>query len=94
MLYAGVAILVIGVGLFIRSAFVNQWITEPMRVGIGVLAGGLLMLAGRRFAARGHARFGTTVVGGGVATWYLAVYAALNLYGLVGAATGFAGSPR
>ena len=90
MLYAGVAILVIGVGLFIRYAFVNQWITEPMRVGIGVLAGGLLMLAGRRFAARGHARFGTTVVGGGVATWYLAVYAALNLYYLVGDATGFA----
>ena len=90
MLYAGVAILVIGVGLFIRYAFVNQWITEPLRVGTGALAGGLLMLSGRRFAARGHARFGTTVVGGGIATWYLAAYAALNLYHLVGPATGFA----
>ena len=90
MLYAGVAILVIGVGLFIRYAFANQWITEPMRVGTGVLGGALLTLAGRRFAARGHARFGTAVVGGGVATWYLAVYAALNLYYLVGPATGFA----
>ena len=90
MLYAGVAILVIGVGLFIRYAFVNQWITEPLRVATGVLAGGLLILSGRRFAARGHARFGTTVVGGGIATWYLAVYAALNLYRLVDAGTGFA----
>ena len=90
MLYAGVAILVIGVGLFIRYAFVNQWITEPLRVGTGALAGGLLILSGRRFAARGHARFGTTVVGGGIATWFLAVYAALNLYHLVGPATGFA----
>ncbi len=90
MLYAGVAILVIGVGLFIRYAFVNQWITEPLRVATGLGVGGLLILSGRRFAARGHARFGTTVAGGGIATWYLAVYAALNLYGLVGAATGFA----
>ena len=90
MLYAGVAALVIGVGLFIRYAFVNQWITEPLRVGTGVLAGGLLMVSGRRFAARGHARFGTTLAGGGIAAWYLAVYAALNLYRLVDAPTGFA----
>ena len=90
MLYAGVATLVVGVGLFIRYAFVNQWITEPMRVGTGVLAGGMLMVSGRRFAASGHERFGTTLVGGGVAAWYLAVYAALNLYRLVDAATGFA----
>ena len=90
MLYAGVATLVIGVGLFIRYAFVNEWITEPLRVGTGVLAGGLLIVSGRRFAARGHARFGTTLAGGGVAAWYLSVYAALNLYRLVDAATGFA----
>ena len=90
MLYAGVATLVVGVGLFIRYAFVNQWITEPMRVATGVLAGGMLIVSGRRFAARGHARFGTTLAGGGIAAWYLAVYAALNLYRLVDAATGFA----
>ncbi len=90
MLYAGVATLVIGVGLFIRYAFVNQWITEPLRVATGVLAGGLLIVSGRRFAARGHTQFGTTVVGGGIAAWYLAAYAALNLYRLVDAATGFA----
>ena len=90
MLYAGVAALVVGVGLFIRYAFVNQWITEPLRVGTGVLAGGLLMVSGRRFAARGHARFGTTLAGGGIAAWYLAVYAALNLYRLVDAPAGFA----
>lgn len=90
MLYAGVAALVVGVGLFIRYAFVNQWITEPMRVAVGVLAGALLIVSGRRFADRGHARFGATLAGGGCAAWYLAVYAALNLYRLVDAAAGFA----
>ena len=89
MLYVGVTTLVIGVGLFIRYAFVNQWITEPLRVGLGLATGLLLIRSGRRFAASGHRRFGLTLVGGGIATWYLAVYAALNLYGLVNAVFGF-----
>ena len=74
----------------IRYAFANQWVTEPLSVGTGVLTGGLLIWAGHRFATAGHGRFGQTVVGGGVTTWYLTVYAALNLYGLVNVATGFA----
>ena len=90
MLYAGVAILIIGVGLFIRYAFVNAWVTEPLRVATGLLAGTVLIMGGRRFAALGHERFGVTVVGGGVAAWYLAVWAALILYRLVDAAAGFA----
>ena len=88
MLYVGVTTLVIGVGLFIRFAFVNQWVTEWMRVGIGMVIGALLILSGRRFAAAGHAPFGQTLVGGGIAILYLAVYAALNLYGLLNAVTG------
>ena len=88
-LYVGVATFVIGVGLFIRYAFVNQWVTEPLRVGIGVVVGILLVRVGHRFARTGYAPFGHALVGGGVATWYLAVYAALNLYGLVNAVTGF-----
>ena len=89
-LYAGVSIMVIGVGLFIRYAFANQWITEPLRVGVGMAIGALFILSGRRFAAAGHAPFGQTLVGGGIATWYVAVYAALNLYGLVSTGAGFA----
>ena len=88
-LYVGVTTLVIGVGLFIRYAFVNQWITEPLRVAIGVVIGALMILSGRRFVTAGHPPFGQTLVGGGVATWYLAVYAAVNLYGLVNPVTGF-----
>ena len=89
MLYVGVAALVIGVGLFIRYAFVNQWITESARVGTGALTGALLVMFGRRFAKTDHRTFGHALVGGGISTWYLAVYAALNLYGLVNTTTGF-----
>jgi hypothetical protein len=89
LLNVGVTTLVIGVGLFIRYAFVNQWITEPLRVGTGLVTGVLLIRIGRRFAVAGQTPFGHTLVGGGFATWYLAVYAALNLYGLVNAVIGF-----
>ncbi len=89
MLYVGVAALVIGVGLFIRYAFASQWVTPPLRVAFGGLAGALVFIAGRRAVTVGHARFGTTLVGGSIAIWYLAVYAALNLYGLLNAVIGF-----
>ena len=88
LLYTGVAIVVIGVALFIRYAFVHQWVTEWMRVGIGMVIGGLLILSGHRFAAAGHPPFGQALVGGGVAILYLTVYAALHLYDLVNAVTG------
>ena len=87
ILFVGVAILVIGVGL--QLAFVNQWITEPLRVVIGLVVGALLIMSGRRFSTAGHTPFGQTLVGGGFATWYLAVYAALNLYSLVNPVFGF-----
>ena len=90
MLYVGVLTLVIGMGFFIQYAFARQWVTEPLRVFIGVVTGLLLVLSGRRFVTTGHCQFGHALVGGGIATWYLAVYAALNLYGLVGPAAGFA----
>ncbi|MDA1092947.1 MAG: DUF2339 domain-containing protein [Acidobacteria bacterium] len=89
MLYVGVAALVIGVGLLIRYAFANQWITEPLRVAFGGLAGLLVLLTGRRAVATGHRRFGTTLVGGSIAIWYLAVHAAVNLYSLLGQGAGF-----
>ena len=89
MLYGGVAALVIGVGLFIRYAFASQWVTAPLRVAIGGFAGALVFVAGRRAVTAGHARFGTTLIGGAIAIWYLAVYAALNLYGLLNAVVGF-----
>ena len=89
MLYVGVTTLLVGVGLFIRFAFVNAWLTEPVRVAVGALAGALVLRAGWRFASIGHTRFGTTLVGGGLAIWYLTAFAALNLYRLVDVATGF-----
>jgi len=90
MLYLGVATLVIGIGLFVRHAFQNEWITEWMRVAIGSLAGIGLLVGGRTFVGRGYRLYGQMLSGGGLAALYLTTYAALNFYSLIGRGPAFA----
>jgi uncharacterized membrane protein len=87
-LYAGIAILLIGVSFFLKYAFDNEWIDERGRVGFGVLAGLGLIAAGWRMA-RQLPTFGLALTGTGLATLYLAIYAALAFYSLIGAGTAF-----
>ena len=91
LLYAGIGALILGVSYFIKFAFDNGWVSEPLRVAIGLLAGAALVVAGQRFVARGLAFFGHTLSGGGLVVLYVAIYAALHVYALIGAATAFAG---
>lgn len=90
MLYLGVATLVIGIGLFVRHAFENQWITESMRVAIGALAGVGLIVSGIRFVSHGYGLYGQMLSGGGLAALYVSTYAAFNLYALIGRGVAFA----
>lgn len=89
LLYAGMAALVLGISYFIKFAFDNGWVSEPLRVGIGLAAGVALLVAGLRFARQGLALFGHVLAGGGIAVLYLALYAALHFYALVGPSTAF-----
>ncbi len=83
LLYIGMAALVFGVGFFVKYAFDNQWITETMRVVLGAIFGLVMVIAGRRFAAKGYELYGQVIAGGGFAAMYLSAWAALNLYGLI-----------
>lgn len=89
LLYAGIGSLVLGVSYFIKFAFDNGWVSEPLRVLIGVAAGAALVGAGQRFVGRGLAFFGHALSGGGLVVLYVAIYAALHAYGLIGPATAF-----
>lgn len=89
LLYAGMAALVLGISYFIKFAFDNGWVSEPLRVGIGLAAGVALLVAGLRFARQGLALFGHVLAGGGIAVLYLALYAALHFYALVRPSTAF-----
>lgn len=89
MLYVGIGAVVLGASYFVKFAFDNQWITESMRVGIGALAGALLVTGGRRFTAQGLATFGQALMGGGLVVLALSVYAAFEFYHLIGPSLAF-----
>ena len=83
LLYVGVLVLLLGVSFFLKYAFDNEWIDERGRVLLGALSGVGLVLTGLRIAQNGLPAFGQALTGTGHAILYMAVYAALNFYGLI-----------
>jgi len=90
LLYAGIAAVVLGMSYFIKFAFDNGWISEPLRVSSGVMIGIGLIAAGARFSSRGLGLFGQALAGGGVVVLYVSIYSALHFYQLISAAPAFA----
>ena len=91
LLYTGVLVLLLGVSFFLKYAFDNAWVNETGRVMLGGVAGIALIAGGLRLAVRDLRVFGQALVGTGLAILYLAVYSALNFYGLIGPNLAFAG---
>ena len=89
MLWVGTIVLVLGLAFFLKYAFDNDWINEPVRVGLGVLAGLALVWAGHRFVTSGYRAYGQILTGGGLAVMYLAIYAAFSYYELIGQTPAF-----
>jgi uncharacterized membrane protein len=79
----GALALILGVGFFLQYAFANDWITEPVRVLIGVLLGLALLAGAARSASGGFQIFAQGLVGAGIAILYLSVYASFNYYHLL-----------
>lgn len=77
----GIAILVIGVGLFVKFAIDKDWINEWGRVGIGLLAGALLLGLGH-FMRKSYHAFSSVLVGGGLAVFYFSIAIAFREYHL------------
>ena len=90
LLYAGIASLILGVSYFVKFAFDNGWVSEPLRVATGLAAGGALLWIGQRFVRQGLAFFGHALSGGGLVVLYVAVYAALHVYDLIAPPLAFA----
>ena len=90
LLYTGVLVLLLGVSFFLKYAFDNEWINETGRVLSGSFAGIALIAGGIRLARRDLAIFGQALIGTGLAILYLAIYAALMFYELIGTGTAFA----
>jgi uncharacterized membrane protein len=89
MLWVGTIVLILGVAFFLKYAFDNDWITESMRVGLGIATGLGLAAAGDRFVRRGYRAYGQVVAGGGMAALFLSIYAAFSYYELIGRTPAF-----
>ena len=89
LLYIGMATLVLGIGFFVKYAFDNNWINETGRVLVGGLIGLGMVLGGDRIVRRGYPLYGQILAGGGFATLYLSVFAALSFYSLIGRPVAF-----
>jgi uncharacterized membrane protein len=75
----GIAILVLGIGFFVKYAIDKNWINEYGRVGIGVLCGGLLIGIAHRLRRRFKA-FSSVLVGGGLSVLYFTIAIAFHQY--------------
>ena len=84
----GIAILVLGIGYFVKFAIDQDWINEIGRVFIGILAGGGLIGLAHRMRHTLPA-FSSVLVGGGLAVLYFSVAIAFHEYRLFPQAAAF-----
>jgi uncharacterized membrane protein len=79
----GIAILVIGIGFFVKFAIDQEWINEVGRVFIGIVCGAVLV--GIAHYTRNTFRaFSSVLVGGGMAIFYLTIAIAYHEYEVFG----------
>ncbi|MCI5057726.1 MAG: DUF2339 domain-containing protein [Flavobacteriales bacterium] len=77
----GIAILVLGIGFFVKYAIDQEWINEIGRVAIGIGAGGLL-LGFAHIIRRNYKTFSSILVGGGLAVFYITIAIGFHEYHL------------
>lgn len=75
----GIAVLVLGIGYFVKYAIDQNWIGIYGRVFIGILCGGLL-LGLAHWLRKSFAAFSSVLVGGGIAILYLTIAIAFHEY--------------
>ena len=79
----GVVSIVLGIAWFVVYAIQNKWIGPTGQVAIGILAGLCIVVAGEMFYQRKFQNYGLTLVGGGFAIIYFALFAAHRFYNLI-----------
>jgi uncharacterized membrane protein len=90
----GIALLLIGLAFLFKFSIDQGWLTELLtpwvRIGFGLVLGAFLLGAGLRLRPT-RQRYGQVLIGGGIATFYVTIFSAYQLYALVGYPTAFIG---
>jgi hypothetical protein len=77
----GILILVLGISYFVKFAIDKDWINEPARVGIGVLAGSLILVLAHKLQKK-YSSFSSVLVAGAIAVFYFTIAIAFHEYKL------------
>ena len=83
LLAAGVFLLILAAGYFLKLAFDRGWISPLLRCAGGGVFGLTVAVTGWRVHERGLRTYGAALIGCGAAIAYLAVWAAVRLYDLL-----------
>lgn len=83
----GVVVLLFGVGFFLNFAIDQGWLPVEVRLTLAAIGGLALTGVGWRLRT-GRRDYALVLQGGGIGIVYLTVFAAVNLYGLIGAVPG------
>src|SRR3990167_8249902 len=84
----GAVAIVFGASFFLKYAFESNLIGEAGRVILG-LAGGLFFIVLGGFLRPRLTKYSYILSGGGLALFYLSIYAAFHFYGLIGQSAAF-----
>ncbi len=85
----GIAVLVVGIGFFVKFAIDQEWINEIGRVFIGILSGGILLALAHRLR-KTFTAFSSVLVGGGIAVLYFTIAIAFHEYRIFSQTAAFA----
>ena len=89
LLRLGVLIFVVGIGFFLKYSVEHGLINEVARVALSAMTGLGLLIVGTKLLGRRYHVLGQGLQGGGLATLYFAVFAAVNFYHLIETSHGF-----
>lgn len=84
----GVLILVLGISYFVKYSIDKGWISEPARVGLGILSGALVLGIAHKLRDK-FAAFSSVFVAGAIAIFYFTIGIAFHDYKLFGQTTAF-----
>lgn len=75
----GVGLFTLGIALFVKYSFENGWIGPLGRVTLGMISGTIFVALGDYLSAK-YKNYALTMMGGGFAMMYFAIFSARNFY--------------
>ena len=75
----GILILVLGISFFVKYAIDKNWINEIARVGIGILAGSLVMGVAHKLR-KNYSAFSSVLIAGAISIFYFTIAIAFHDY--------------